>query len=65
MIIMNNNFNNELLWVTFYTLTGKVYYITSDTYRRKYFLWKTGKSNPSKTKYESEDPTELYKYCKG
>ena len=33
-------------------------------YRQKYFLWKSGKNGPVKTKYESDDPMDLYKYCK-
>lgn len=61
---MEPKFDDEKLWVTFYTLTDKVYYITSDHYRQKYFLWKSGKNGPVKTKYESDDPMDLYKYCK-
>lgn len=57
------NFNEETVWVTHYTETGRTYYITSDDYRRSYHLWENIKGTP-KYKREAEDPTDLYKYCK-
>lgn len=58
------NFKEHILWLTHYTESGKIYYITSDRYRDAYYLWKDSKGKPAPTKYSAEDPTELYKYCK-
>ena len=51
-----------LLWVT-YTASdkdGQVWYITSDTMRREYQLWKGKK----KTAKKSSNPMDLYKHIK-
>ena len=51
-----------LLWVT-YTASdssGQTWYITSDTMRREYQLWKGKK----KTAKKSTNPMDLYKYIK-
>ena len=47
-----------LLWVTYTSSdsSGQTCYITSDTLRRKYQLWKGKK----KTKWESDNPLSLY-----
>lgn len=58
-------FDGETLWVTYRTETGKVYYITSDSHRDTYHLWKQTKDKPSRMKYESTDPLDLYSHCKG
>lgn len=57
-------FDLQCLWVTFTTQEGNSYYITSDKFRDSYFLWKDKKGKPSLTKYKSENPLDLYKYCK-
>ena len=51
-----------LLWVTYTSsdTSGQTWYITSDTLRREYQLWKGKK----KTAKKSEIPTDLYKYIK-
>ena len=51
-----------LLWVTYISSnsTGQTWYITSDTLRRKYQLWKGKK----KTKWESDNPLSLYNKIK-
>ena len=51
---------NYLLWLTYTTESGQVWYITSDILRTEYQLWKGKK----KTKYKSDNPTDLYKYIK-
>jgi len=53
-------YNNEFLWVTITAESGAVYRITSESHRDEYFLYK----NDKKTKYSSDDPEKLYKYCK-
>ena len=57
---MRSEFQGETLWLTHITETGTTYRITSDEYRKEYYLWKENK----KTKYTVSDPTDLYKYCK-
>lgn len=51
-----------LLWVTYISSdsSGQTWYITSDTLRREYRLWKGKK----KTAKKSVNPTDLYKYMK-
>lgn len=51
-----------LLWVTYISSdsSGQTWYITSDTLRREYQLWKGKK----KTAKKSVNPTDLYKYMK-
>jgi hypothetical protein len=51
-----------LLWVTYTSSdsSGQTWYITSDTLRREYQLWKGKK----KTAKKSVNPTDLYKYMK-
>lgn len=61
---MQSELNGEILWLTHYTLSGKKYYVTSDYHRESYHLWKEDKDKITKTKYESSNPLELYKYCK-
>lgn len=51
---------NYFLWLTYTTESGKVWYITSDILRTEYQLWKDKK----RTKYKSDNPTDLYKYIK-
>lgn len=57
------DFNEETVWVTHYTESGKKYCITSDEFRRMYHLWRE-ENGKMKFKHEAEDPTDLYKYCK-
>lgn len=58
-----NEFDNQILWLT--TIIGdKTYYITSSKIRDMYYLWQDKKGKPVQTKYQSNDPTNLYKYCK-
>lgn len=55
-------YETMLLWVT-YTASdssGQTWYITSDTMRREYQLWKGKK----KTAKKSTNPMDLYKYIK-
>jgi hypothetical protein len=51
-----------LLWVTYISSdsSGQTWYITSDTLRREYQLWKGKK----KTAKKSSNPMDLYKYIK-
>ena len=51
-----------LLWVTYTSSasSGQTWYITSDTLRREYQLWKGKK----KTKWESDNPLSLYNKIK-
>lgn len=51
-----------LLWVTYISSdsSGQTWYITSDTLRREYQLWKGKK----KTTKKSSNPMDLYKYIK-
>ena len=51
---------NYYLWLTHTSENSQVWYITSDILRTEYQLWK-GKN---KTKYKSNNPTDLYKYIK-
>lgn len=48
------------VWLTYTTEHGAVWYITSDTLRQEYQLWKGNK----KTRYTSDNPEELYKHIK-
>lgn len=52
--------NSLLVWLTYTTESGIVWYITSDILRTEYQLWKGKK----KTKYKGDNPTDLYKYIK-
>lgn len=45
-----------LLWLTYKSETGQIWYITSNAIRTKYQLWKGKK----KTKWESDNPLSLY-----
>lgn len=51
---------NLLLWLTYTDNDNQVWYVTSDIYRNEYQLWKGKK----RTKYKSDNPTDLYKYIK-
>lgn len=51
---------NYYLWLTHTCENGQVWYITSDILRTEYQLWKGKK----RTKYKSDNPTNLYKYIK-
>ena len=58
-----NEFDNQILWLA--TVIGdKTYYITSSKIRDMYYLWQDKKGKPVQKKYQSNDPTNLYKYCK-
>lgn len=49
-----------LLWLTYTSTTGQVWFITSDVMRLEYQLWKGKK----KTARKADNPTDLYKYIK-
>lgn len=55
----------ELFWVD-YKINGITkYVITSDMFRRLYYLYSVDKKGKcTKTKHKSEDPNELYRYCR-
>lgn len=50
--------NDQHLWLTYTSSKGTKYYITSDFYRKEYYLYKEDKQ----TKHKSSSPLELYKY---
>ena len=52
--------SNLILWVTYISETGIVWYITSDIFRNEYQLWKGKK----KTAKKSSNPLDLYQYIK-
>lgn len=52
--------SNLILWVTYISETGIVWYITSDIFRNEYQLWKGKK----KTAKKSNNPLDLYQYIK-
>lgn len=49
-----------ILWLTQMGESGTTYYIVSDAFRRKYYLWKEKK----KTRWESDNPMSLYPHIK-
>ena len=49
-----------LLWLTVVGDSGTTYFVTSDQFRREYFLFKGKK----KTAKKSTNPLDLYKYVK-
>lgn len=59
-----SEFESQLLWVTVKSESDKIYYITSEKMRDTYYLWTDSKGKPKLTKYQNENPLELYKYCK-
>ena len=52
--------SNLILWVTYTSATGIVWYVTSDIFRNEYQLWKGKK----KTAKKSSNPCDLYQYMK-
>ena len=52
--------SNMFLWVTYEAADGQTWYITSDTYRREYYLFKGKKQ----TRYKSANPCDLYEHIK-
>ena len=49
-----------ILWLTYTSENGTIWYVTSDKFRNEYQLWK-GKH---KTTRKAIDANELYKYIK-
>lgn len=56
---------SELFWVR-YMMDGRTkYVITSDMFRRWYYLYSVSKNGKcTKTDHKSKDPQELYRYCR-
>ena len=52
--------NSLLLWLTYKTEEGVLYYVVSDMFRNEYYLFK-GKRRLAK---KSSNPCDLYKYMK-
>lgn len=50
--------NNYLLWLTYKSQSGCLYYVVSDMLRNEYYLFK-GKRKLAK---KSDNPCNLYKY---
>ena len=55
---------NEIVWVVYMQDEVITYMITSNVLRTEYYLYKVENGIPKKTKYKSEDPTELERKIK-
>ena len=55
----------EIFWMS-YMVDGRIkYVITSDMFRRWYYLYSVDRNGKcTKTKYKSNIPTELYSHCR-
>lgn len=49
-----------ILWLTYTSENGTIWYVTSDVFRNEYQLWKGKK----KTAKKSSSPLDLYQYIK-
>ena len=54
---INDNF---LLWLTYKTRDGHLWYVVSDLFRNEYYLFK----DKRQLRYKSNNPLDLYKYIK-
>ena len=55
---------NEIIWVRLATEGAVTHVITSTVLRDTYFLYKVENGKLKKTRYKSEDPTELERKAK-
>ena len=55
---------NEIIWVLYVQDEVITHVITSNVLRTEYYLYKVENGTPKKTRYKSEDPTELERKIK-
>lgn len=55
---------NEMVWVVYMQDEVITHMITSNALRTEYYLYKVENGIPKKTKFKSEDPTELERKIK-
>lgn len=56
---------SETLWVQYMNKGNVTHFITSNTYRDKYFLYEVNDGQIIKTKHKADNPLDLEKYLTG